>query len=54
MLMPSSSSSSKGDIKCEQCGVTFTTQQDKKEHMKTRTQRRKKTYWCELVRLVKI
>jgi hypothetical protein len=32
MLM--SSSSSKGDIKCEQCGVTFTTQQDKEEHMK--------------------
>ena len=54
MLMSSSSSSSKGDIKCEQCGVTFTTQQDKEEHMKTRTQRRKKTYWCELVRLVKI
>jgi hypothetical protein len=34
MLMSSSSSSSKGDIKCEQCGVTFTTQQDKEEHMK--------------------
>jgi hypothetical protein len=32
MLM--SSSSSKGNIKCKQCGVTFTTQQDKEEHIK--------------------
>jgi hypothetical protein len=32
MLM-SSSSTSNGAIKCEQCGITFVTQ-DKEEHMK--------------------
>jgi hypothetical protein len=29
-----SSSSSNGDIKCEQCGITFTNLQDNEEHMK--------------------
>ncbi|HEU4824609.1 MAG TPA: hypothetical protein VFS97_14390 [Nitrososphaeraceae archaeon] len=32
--MSSSSSSSNEPIKCEQCGITFTTLQDKEEHMK--------------------
>lgn len=34
MLMSSSSSSSNEPIKCEQCGITFITLQDKEEHMK--------------------
>jgi hypothetical protein len=32
--MSSSSSSSSEAIKCEQCGITFATVQDKEEHMK--------------------
>jgi hypothetical protein len=39
---------SKG-IVCNQCGITFTTQQDKEEHMKLEHKEGKRTYWCELV-----
>jgi hypothetical protein len=28
------SSSKRADMRCEQCGITFTTLQDKEEHMK--------------------
>ncbi len=33
-MLVSSSSLSKGVIKCEQCGITFTNLQDNEEHMK--------------------
>jgi hypothetical protein len=33
-MSSASSSSSNKDIRCEECGIMFTTLQDKEEHMK--------------------
>jgi hypothetical protein len=37
-----SNETSSTGIKCDQCGITFTTQQDKEEHMKLEHNEQKK------------